>query len=97
MLRSKFLHSLINILTFLFISDGDLISQKPRVSMRAGASRDYDLLTGYTRHDMAFLVFVNPLGFPYLDELINLAGTQVNNENDKSFILPNVVLSCSCL
>ena len=47
------------------------------MSVQEGAASGYDLLTGYTHDDAAGFVYLNFLGFPGLEDFINLAATQV--------------------
>ena len=63
--------------TFPHSSDGVVITQDPRVSVQEGAASGYDLLTGYTHDDAAGFVYLNFLGFPGLEDFLNLAATQV--------------------
>ena len=47
------------------------------MSVQEGAASGYDLLTGYTHDDAAGFVYLNFLGFPGLEDFLNLAATQV--------------------
>ena len=56
--------------------DGYLVSEEPRRALQKGWSKDIDIMTGYARHDAAFIIYLNPLGMGY-GRWINIA--KVNN------------------
>ena len=47
---------------FVPVVDGLMVPIHPRDSIASGASKNHDLMTGFTHHDGAGLVYLNPLG-----------------------------------
>lgn len=47
---------------FVPVVDRDMVPQHPRSSIASGASRNHDLLAGFTQHDGAGIIYLNPLG-----------------------------------
>ena len=64
---------------FVHKPDGAVIRQDPWVSVQEGVPAGYDLLTGYTHDDAAGFIYLNFLGFPGLENLLNLGSTQVSH------------------
>ena len=47
---------------FVPVVDGLMVPIHPRDSIASGASKNHDLMTGFTHHDGAGIVYLNPLG-----------------------------------
>ena len=59
---------------FVPVVDGLMVPIHPRDSIASGASKNHDLMTGFTHHDGAGLVYLNPLG------------TVINHNKSKSML-----------
>ena len=60
---------------FVPVVDGSMVPIHPRDSIASGASKNHDLMTGFTHHDGAGLVYLNPLGRAtnYKNQAVNVS------------------------
>ena len=47
---------------FVPVVDGTMVPIHPRDNIATGSTKNHDLITGFTHHDGAGLIYLNPLG-----------------------------------